>query len=179
METNLESSFGHAKMMFEQGNFNTCNKEMLNLINLGYKVATCQYYIGLIYLNLKRYDDAVTEFSKCIKIEPQNIDCLYALGIVADEQKNNDLALHYYYKVLNINPNHTNAKNAINRLKGNPSVNPQDHLTDSHFNTQVKTQDHQNQVLEQSHFIEAEHNIPQPKKAIYNKEKSQLLYMMN
>src|SRR6476660_8515630 len=103
METSLKSSFEYAKSMFEKGNFNTCNKEMLSLINAGYEVATCYYYIGLIYLNLKRYDEAEKEFSKCIRLDPQNSNCLYSLGVVAEEQKQTYKAAQYYETALNIN----------------------------------------------------------------------------
>lgn len=127
MENNLHSSFEHAKSMFEQGNFNTCNNEMLKLINSGYEVAACNYYIGLIYMNVKEYKEAIKAFSNSLAIDPKNINCLYSLGVTLEKQNNKEQALQYYYKALAINPNHTNSNTAVSRLKGDQSFHHQEH----------------------------------------------------
>ena len=130
MKNKLQSSFDYATNLFEQGNFDACNKAMLDLINSKYKVATCTYYIGLINLKEKRYDKAVDSFLKCLALDPMNINCLYYLGITAEKQKNKHLAFHYYHKVLIINPDHKHANLAVNRLITNQHTDYQDYHTD-------------------------------------------------
>ncbi len=156
MKNKLQSSFEHATNLFEQGNFDACDKAMLDLINSRYEIATCTYYIGLINLKEKRYDEAIDSFLKCLALDPMNINCLYYLGITAEKQKNKHLAFHYYFKLLIINPDHKNANLAVNRLIANQYTDSQDYHTDE--NQPYSALFQPNTGGQQSHPAEHEQN---------------------
>ena len=156
MKSKLQSTFEHATKLFEQGNFDASAKAMLDLISSGYEIATCNYYIGLINLKEKRYDEAIENLSKCLALDRMNINCLYYLAITAEKQKNKHLAFHYYFKLLIINPNHESANLAFNRLVANQYSNPQDYHTDENQPYSVLCQS--NAGEQQSHPAEHEQN---------------------
>ena len=70
------------------------------------------------------YDDAIAEFQKTLKADPNNAQALFNLGVAFLHGKNDSKrALEYWEKLVETNPNHPQAafvKQQIEKLKGQP-----------------------------------------------------------
>jgi tetratricopeptide (TPR) repeat protein len=63
--------------------------------------------IGLCYITLENFDDALGYLNQVVKIAPRWADGWNNLGLVYSEKGSNDSALIYYNKAIEIDPNHT------------------------------------------------------------------------
>lgn len=72
--------------------------------------------IGLIFFNEGQKENAVANFRTAYAFAPRNVEimCNYALSFHVEGQL--DSARVYYNKVLEINPNHTNARKNLNAI---------------------------------------------------------------
>lgn len=88
-----------------------------------YETALCYFpdhalsnNIGLIFFNEGQKENAVAHFRTAYAFAPRNVEimCNYALSFHVEGQL--DSARVYYNKVLEINPNHTNARKNLNAI---------------------------------------------------------------
>ena len=63
---------------------------------------TTIYHLGLTYLKLKQYDDAINYFEQCIKMEHDHIQAINGLGVVYKEQSQYDQAIGLLKQALEI-----------------------------------------------------------------------------
>lgn len=56
--------------------------------------------LGMAYLNLKRYDDALSTFQEMIKLEPQNDAALTAIGKIFQHKKQPEQSIEFYLKAI-------------------------------------------------------------------------------
>ncbi len=71
-------------------------------------------YIHQVYL--KVYDVAIENYTKAIKVEPKYIDAYYNRGLCYEEQDKNGKAATDFRHVLKLNPQHTQAAIALERV---------------------------------------------------------------
>jgi Flp pilus assembly protein TadD len=76
--------------------------------------------IGVIYLNQKKYDEAISEFKQAIDINPQFDQAYDNLGVAYDHNGELEKAILQYKKALELSPNnakvYNNLGNAYNKL---------------------------------------------------------------
>ena len=74
---------------------------------------------AMFYLN--HFDDAIAEFQKTLKADPNNAQALFNLGVAMLHGKNDTKrALEYWEKLVETNPNHPQAafvREQIQKLK--------------------------------------------------------------
>ena len=56
--------------------------------------------LGYVLARERRMDEAITEFEKCIEIEPENPEFYYFLGSLYDVMGEDDRTIHYYREYL-------------------------------------------------------------------------------
>ena len=59
--------------------------------------------LGMVYYRLNKLPEAVREFSKVFKIDPDNYDALDGMGMVKTAQQNYDEAVSYHQRAIAIN----------------------------------------------------------------------------
>ena len=74
---------------------------------------TAKFY----FLNCK-FDEAIAEFNKVLKLNPGNAEAWYTLGLIHENRNNMDQAKIMYEKSLNINPDNKLAREHLNRITG-------------------------------------------------------------
>ena len=62
---------------------------------------------GIVLTKLGDYTQAVQYFDKALKIEPDNVACLFYKGIALDKLGQHEQAKEYQYKAHQINPNYS------------------------------------------------------------------------
>ena len=75
--------------------------------------------LGYNYLGQKKYEQAVAILKLNVEFYPESANCYDSLGEVYMKIGNNQLAIKNYRKSLQLNPNNTNAKNMLNKLRIN------------------------------------------------------------
>ncbi|BAU52917.1 tetratricopeptide repeat protein [Mucilaginibacter gotjawali] len=68
---------------------------------------------GECYRDLKKYDDAIADFKKAIKLDPQYIDAYLTLGNFYNSQDKSTEALENFNKVLELSPGNADATRGI------------------------------------------------------------------
>lgn len=64
----------------------------------------CFYNRGLSYHKKKMFKSALTDYNKCLELNPKYIKCLNSRGNLFTETNNNDLALKDFNKCIELNP---------------------------------------------------------------------------
>lgn len=70
-----------------------------------------------LFLN-EKYDQAIIEFKKALKEDPENAETLYNLGIVYEAKNMLKEAREAFTKALEINPKHKLAEEHLSKLVG-------------------------------------------------------------
>jgi tetratricopeptide (TPR) repeat protein len=73
---------------------------------------------GMIFYEEKNYDEAIKTFQFAVTVSYSNPDAYYWIGRCCEAIGKREEALDYYYKALAFDKNFTEAKEAIQRLKG-------------------------------------------------------------
>ena len=63
-----------------------------------------------------RYEQAASFLERALKQEPNNIEVLFNLGLLNEITHKHFEALHYFKKVLELDPDHSEAKQHAERL---------------------------------------------------------------
>jgi len=74
------------------------------------------YYLGLSYLNLKKFNKSYEHFKNTIELKPDFADAYYQIGLIAEKEKDWRKAKDFYEKTLSILPNHLESLKAIKRI---------------------------------------------------------------
>ena len=69
--------------------------------------------LGKFYFVNERYDEAIRNFKKAVKIDKNNAEIYYNLGIVYESKKLFMKADQMYTKALELNPDHELAKKHV------------------------------------------------------------------
>lgn len=78
------------------------------------------YNLGVSYTKSELYDEAIKEYKAALKLNPNDPDTNYNLGILYDKYKNNpDTAAIYYKKYLQLNPKAVDKEEVESWIKGN------------------------------------------------------------
>ncbi|MEW6557883.1 MAG: tetratricopeptide repeat protein [Elusimicrobiota bacterium] len=73
---------------------------------------------GKFYFLNGKYDEAIDEFEKVLKINPQNADAYFNLGITKEAKNDFSGAKKMFEKVIEIQPSHKSAKKHLDKLVG-------------------------------------------------------------
>ena len=73
---------------------------------------------GKFYFVSEKYDEAIEEFERVIKINPKSVDAYFNIGIAKEAKNDFAGAKKMYEKTLEIKPNHATAKVHIDKLIG-------------------------------------------------------------
>lgn len=71
--------------------------------------------LGDALVGLGRFQEAVTEYEKVLRIQSQNAGVHNNLGVALSQQGKLDEAIVHFNQAVRIDPNHTNARNNLNR----------------------------------------------------------------
>jgi tetratricopeptide (TPR) repeat protein len=74
--------------------------------------------MGKFYFLSEKYDEAISEFEKSLKINPKNADVYFNMGIVKEAKNDKDGAKIMFEKTLEIKPEHKTAKEHLDKLTG-------------------------------------------------------------
>ncbi len=74
--------------------------------------------MGKFYFISGKYDEAIEEFEKVIKINPKNADAYFNMGMVKEANNDSSGAKKMYEKTLEIIPDHKTAKKHFDKLVG-------------------------------------------------------------
>ncbi|MDD4954622.1 MAG: tetratricopeptide repeat protein [Candidatus Omnitrophica bacterium] len=89
-------------------------------ISLGeVKEAQEDFQKGTGYFKEKKYDEAIAEFEKALKIDPEFAEGYYGLGYAYCYKNQCDAALPYFEKAIELSPNYADAINGLGYAYGN------------------------------------------------------------
>lgn len=79
---------------------------------------TLEDYIekGKFYFVSEKYDLAIKEFKEALKIDKDNTEVLYSLGVAYESSNRLAEARETYQKTLELDPNHTLAKEHLDKM---------------------------------------------------------------
>ena len=102
--------------------YNLEKKEDYAIILLGelideYQDAQMYYERGRIYYNQGETTKASEDFLNAIKIDPNNANALYSMGLSLELLNREQEALIYFEKVLELNPESEDVKARIKKIK--------------------------------------------------------------
>lgn len=112
---NYDAAFGLGQSLVAIGQ----TQEAMNVyreLEKKYPTADVYYEEGRILFNLKNYEAAIVKFQQVISISPLHSNALYSLGLALDANGEKEAALHYYKKVLELNPGNVEVQGKIDGL---------------------------------------------------------------
>jgi tetratricopeptide (TPR) repeat protein len=69
-----------------------------------------EYYCrGLVYFHIQQYKEAINDFEKVIKLEPQYTNAYFYLGNIYKDMNNDDKSIYYFSKTIDVDNNNLNA----------------------------------------------------------------------
>jgi len=74
--------------------------------------------MGKFYFLNGKYEEAISEFEKALKINPKNEDIYFNMGIVKEANNDRGAARKMYEKTLILQPDHKSAKEHLDKLVG-------------------------------------------------------------
>jgi len=74
-------------------------------------------FIGVCYSHLGRFEEAEKYLQEGLKLDPQDVPCLYNLGFIASRQGKYELADRYLSETLQVDPNYAGAFLELGNLK--------------------------------------------------------------
>ena len=77
---------------------------------------TLYYEIGCCYCMDKKYDKAIKEFKKALKICPEYVEAKINLALALELNNQFDLAIKNYLKIIEVHPENEAARNALGSL---------------------------------------------------------------
>ena len=96
----------------ELGNYFEEKKALTDLLNIDDKNAEGLYRVGLMYAAHHDIKNAEEAFEKAITYQPEMIDAKYNLALIC-ENSNKERAKELYMEILEQDPSHVEAKNAL------------------------------------------------------------------
>jgi tetratricopeptide (TPR) repeat protein len=74
--------------------------------------------LGKFYFMNNKFDEAIAEFKKVLKLNPSNAEAFYNIGLIKEVSKLPNEAKDMYSKALSINPDYKIARDRLNKLIG-------------------------------------------------------------
>lgn len=74
--------------------------------------------LGKFYFLNEKYDEAIRKFKEAVKIDKNNTEIYYNLGIVYESKNLPDEASQMYTKALELNPDHQLASKHLEKIVG-------------------------------------------------------------
>lgn len=74
-------------------------------------------FVGVCYRHLGRFEEAEKYLQQGLKLDPQDVPCLYNLGFIASRQGKYELADRYLNETLQVDPNYAEALLELGNLK--------------------------------------------------------------
>jgi len=95
-----------ARQQFQSGQTQKALNTVEGAVRTSPDYAPSHLLIGQIYLSLNQLEKARTHFNRCLKLQPENPEPLYNLGIISEKSDDYRQAFKYYSRALNIKPDH-------------------------------------------------------------------------
>ncbi len=106
-----------AGALFEENKFDEAIESYTQAIRIDSNYASAYFNRALAYAILNKYDEAISDAQVVMRLEPDSYDAPYVMGIVAEYQKDYNLAMDWYEKSLAKNPNYEQAKARMEQLQ--------------------------------------------------------------
>ena len=109
MNKNIENSILNSQIkllceLYEKNKFLTVIKKTKSLlINFSFSI-TLHNILGMAYLKIEKFDNAIVSYEGALKLNPQNHITLYNLGIVYHEKTDFKKAIFYYKEAIKHHP---------------------------------------------------------------------------
>lgn len=101
----IEDLFNEVDELIKDGNFDECEKKLINILELDYKNIDAFASLGQIYFEKKNYNEAKQTLEHVIKLEPNNDEIYFDLALVCKAMNNNDGWYENLKKAQKINEN--------------------------------------------------------------------------
>lgn len=102
---------------FQAKQFEAAAKAFRNALAMDSEDPSIRAKLAATLVTLNDVDQAREEYGKVLEQDPKNVMANYGLGVLAAQDRNDDVALNYYHSVLDVDPNHQQARfNLANSL---------------------------------------------------------------
>jgi len=121
METHSNANVEHkiAEVLARQGKTQEAIKGFRRALEMDARRPTTCYLLAQPYLRLRRYKEAADYFQRALKLAPVMSEALFGLARAFVGLGRSAEAIEKLEKCLELDPTRTDARNAIERLRGN------------------------------------------------------------
>lgn len=74
------------------------------------------FEMGQFYFLNAKYDEAINEFKKALKLSPNDAEIYYHLGLAYESINNIDEAIKMYQRALEIDPHHKSSRQHLEKI---------------------------------------------------------------
>ena len=114
LKSQAGQTYETASKMYEGANYKGA---LENYLKINPQTPEVQLAIANCYYELKDYSNAVAYYEKVLQKDSKNQDVLYVCAMSYNELNNQTKALELLDKIVSLNPNNANAKEAISAIK--------------------------------------------------------------
>ena len=100
-----------------KGDYEKAIETINSLENIGNISVNTAFQLGRIYYNSGEIGEAKNIFLEIIRIEPNNSNARYSLGLIYEKEENNQAALKEFEFVLSLNPGNEEVTERVDKLK--------------------------------------------------------------
>lgn len=108
--------YNYALSLFNAGHSEKAKNILLNLLEQNPNDFNYYFFLGVIELRKKNFEDSVTYLEKCVELNPKHKDAFFNLGICYENLGQTAEAISSYNRVLNIAPDDIDALNNLGML---------------------------------------------------------------
>ena len=105
-------------MYFNRGDLEKAEERFLRALKINPEMRDANFNLGFLYKICKKYKESLLFFRKVIYQDPTDIETLFNTAECCVEIGRNKDAEFFYQKVLDLNPNHKEAKEGVEKIKG-------------------------------------------------------------
>jgi len=84
------------------------------------------YFLGVIYENLNRFEEAIQMYQQTLKTDSKLVEIYFALGRIYEKQKLSEQAYKQYQKIIDIDPLNSEAKKKKEEIVPLPARRPEE-----------------------------------------------------
>ena len=114
---NVEKNFKKAIQNHQKNNLQIAEKYYKRVLKENLSHFKSIFYLGILYIQTKKYDLAKPLLLKAIQIQPNNVDAHYNLGLLYKELGDYQKASSSYDKTIQIQPNNIKALNNFGNIQ--------------------------------------------------------------
>ncbi len=100
IEVNPYYSLGHYGLgkvyLYKEGKQRDALKHLRLSVKYDKRLVRGHFYLGIAFMHLKRYNDAIRAFKEAYRLDRKYIEALYNIGVVYEMLENNQKAEEYY-----------------------------------------------------------------------------------